>query len=109
MKDLLPNTETYTLSPNSAPEPDSLDASDSSDLPDLPDEPSPLNNSDSPNDPAPMREPIHIILIGSTVGVKLVVGVLHSLGFAEPRAWSKPQIDPNSGKPMRILTKWMRY
>jgi hypothetical protein len=38
----------------------------------------------------------------------LVIKVLHQLGFAEPRSWSKPQIDPISGKPMRVLTKWIR-
>ena len=54
------------------------------------------------------REPIRIILIGSIRGIELIIGILHTLRFAEPRAWSKPQIDPVSGKPMRILTKWIR-
>ncbi|MGF1525166.1 MAG: hypothetical protein ACFBSF_22810 [Leptolyngbyaceae cyanobacterium] len=57
---------------------------------------------------APAREPIRIILIGSIRGIDLIIGILHTLHFAEPRAWSKPQIDPASGKPMRILTKWIR-
>ncbi|MEO1300162.1 MAG: hypothetical protein AAFW75_31205 [Cyanobacteria bacterium J06636_16] len=79
MSDFIPNTETYSLPPS------------------------------DPNDPAPTRESIRIILIGSTVGINLIISVLHSLGFAEPRAWSKPQLDPASGKPMRILTKWIRH
>jgi hypothetical protein len=33
---------------------------------------------------------------------------LHRIGFAEPRAWSKIQLDPATGQPMRILTKWIR-
>jgi hypothetical protein len=47
-------------------------------------------------------------LIGSAVGINLVIGILHRLGFAEPRAWSKVQRDPNTGLPMRVLTKWIR-
>ena len=74
----IPDTETYTLPPSPA------------------------------NQPTPNREPIRIILIGSTYGINLIIGILHRLGFAEPRAWSKLQLDPTSGKPMRILTKWLR-
>ncbi|NER80729.1 MAG: hypothetical protein F6K42_14395 [Leptolyngbya sp. SIO1D8] len=73
------------------------------------DEPAPLDKPDSDSQPPPTREPIHIILVGSNLSTNLVIGVLHTLGFAEPRAWSKPQIDPTSGKPMRILTKWVRH
>ncbi len=57
----------------------------------------------------PSREPIIITIIGSATGIDLVVKILHRLGFAEARAWSKPQIDPNTGRPMRVLTKWLRY
>lgn len=78
MPEFIPNTETYSLS------------------------------SENLSEPLPAREPIHIILIGSTVGINLVIHLLHTLGFAEPCAWSKPQISPTSGKPMRILTKWTR-
>ena len=65
-----------------------------------------------PGSPAPTqtsREPIHITIIGSAIGIDLVIKILHRLGFAEARAWSKPQIDPNTGRPMRVLTKWLRY
>jgi hypothetical protein len=44
-------------------------------------------------------------LIGSAEGINLVIGILHRLGCAEPRAWSKVQRDPNTGLPMRVLTK----
>jgi hypothetical protein len=65
-----------------------------------------------PSDPAPTqsrRDRILITIIGSATGLDLVVKILHRLGFAEARAWSKPQIDPHTGRPMRILTKWLRY
>jgi hypothetical protein len=78
MQDFLPNTETYTLP------------------------------SADPAAPEPTREPIRILIIGSALGIGLIIKILHHLGFAEARAWSKAQIDPVSGKPMRILTKWIR-
>jgi len=57
----------------------------------------------------PTREPVLITVIGSAIGVDLVIKILHRLGFAEAPAWSKPQIDPKTGKPMRVLTKWIQY
>lgn len=54
-------------------------------------------------------EPIHITVIGSATGIDLVIKILHRLGFAEASAWSKPQTDPNTGRPMRMLTTWLRY
>ncbi|MEO0532285.1 MAG: hypothetical protein AAF215_00245 [Cyanobacteria bacterium P01_A01_bin.123] len=96
MLNITPDTETYSLPP------DTLDESTT-----------PNPETSRPPDilkaTAPKREPIHIILIGPNPGISLVIGILNSLGFAEPRAWSKPQIDPVSGKPMRILTKWLRH
>ncbi|MEM1370112.1 MAG: hypothetical protein AAGG02_19325 [Cyanobacteria bacterium P01_H01_bin.15] len=56
----------------------------------------------------PTREPVLITIIGSTPGLNLIIKILHHLGFAEVGAWSKPQIDPKSGKPMRVLKKWIR-
>lgn len=58
---------------------------------------------------APVREPVIITIVGSALGVELIIKVLHRLGFAEARAWSKPQIDPQSGKLLRVLTKWIRH
>ncbi len=69
-------------------------------------------HSRSPGSPAPTqpsREPIHITIIGFAIGIDLVVKTLHCLGFAEAQAWSKLQNDPNTGRPMRVLTKWLRY
>ncbi|MEO0737437.1 MAG: hypothetical protein AAFZ35_11595 [Cyanobacteria bacterium J06649_12] len=57
----------------------------------------------------PTREPVLITIIGSTLGLNLIIKILHRLGFAEVGTWSKPQIDPTSGKPMRVLKKWIRY
>ena len=59
--------------------------------------------------PEPTREPVLITLIGSTFAIGLIIKILHRLGFAEVGAWSKPQLDPKSGQPMRVLKKWVRY
>jgi hypothetical protein len=59
--------------------------------------------------PQPSREPILITVTGPLIGINLVIKVLHRLGFAEAHAWSKLQHDPNTGRPMRVLTKWLRY
>lgn len=61
--------------------------------------------STEPSDP---REPVRVMLIGTPTNLELVIAHLHHLGFAEPRAWSKPQLDPATGQPIRILTKWIR-
>ncbi|MEM6868650.1 MAG: hypothetical protein AAF528_09750 [Cyanobacteria bacterium P01_C01_bin.121] len=60
-------------------------------------------------DPAPVREPVIITVVGSALGIELIIKVLHRLGFAEAIAWSKPQIAPRSGRSMRVLTKWIRH
>ncbi|MBD2258736.1 hypothetical protein [Pseudanabaena sp. FACHB-2040] len=79
MEEFIPNTETYTVPPS---------------------ESAPVE---------PIREPVRIMVTGSAIGIELIIKVLHRLGFAEPRAWSKPQLDPNSGKLVSIMTKWIRY
>ncbi|MEO1509448.1 MAG: hypothetical protein AAFU84_17550 [Cyanobacteria bacterium J06633_23] len=78
MQEFIPSTETYTPPPASTPVPQSS------------------------------RESVLITIIGSTLSVNLIIKILHRLGFAEAGAWSKPQIDPTSGKPMRVLKKWIR-
>lgn len=55
------------------------------------------------------REPVRIMLIGSKVGIDVMVKLLHQLGFAEVGDWSKPQTYPNSDKLMSVLTKWIRH
>jgi hypothetical protein len=79
MQEFIPNTEVYSAPPG------------------------------SPAPAEPNREPVLITVIGSAIGVDLVIKILHRLGFAEALTWSKPQIDPKTGKPMRVLTKWIRY
>lgn len=54
------------------------------------------------------RESVLITIIGSSIGLNLLIKILHRLGFAEIGAWSKPQVDPKTGQPMRILKKWIR-
>lgn len=78
MQEFIPPTETYTPPPTNTP------ASQ------------------------PTREPVLITIIGSAFAINLIIKILHRLGFAEAGAWSKPQIDPKSGKPMRVLKKWIR-
>ncbi|WOD40568.1 hypothetical protein [Nodosilinea sp. E11] len=51
---------------------------------------------------------MRVMLIGTATNMELVIAPLHSIGFAEPRAGRKPQLDPLTGQPMRILTKWIR-
>lgn len=60
-------------------------------------------------EPAETCEPILITVIGSNPDIDMVIKILHRLGFTEARAWSKPQIDPKTGRPIRVLTKWLRY
>ena len=42
------------------------------------------------SNPAPQREPIKIILIGSRAGVNSIVHLLHHLRFAEVFEWTDP-------------------
>ena len=79
MQEFIPPTETYTPPPASNPPPE------------------------------PTREAVLITVIGSTIGIGLIIKILHRLGFAEVGAWSKPQLDPKSGQPLRVLKKWVRY
>ena len=122
MKDLLPNVEVYRVPSEFTDESDranrvdtdhefqSTHEVDSENTLKTNEEATSVEQFDTPgNDGVPTREPVHVILIGSGLSTNLVIGVLHTLGFAEPRSWSKPQVDPNSGKPMRILTKWVRH
>jgi hypothetical protein len=44
--------------------------------------------------PQPHREPIRTTIIGSAIGLDLVIKILHRLGFAEVRAGRTPQNDP---------------
>ena len=45
----------------------------------------------SPAATQPTREPVLITVIGSAIGVDLVIKILHRLGFAETRAGRKPK------------------
>ncbi|MEL6552699.1 MAG: hypothetical protein AAFQ63_04440 [Cyanobacteria bacterium J06621_11] len=52
------------------------------------------------------REPIQVMVVGSSKGIENIIKGLHSLGFAEAGDWSKPQRYPNSNRSMSIVTKW---
>lgn len=56
----------------------------------------------------PTRESVLLTAVGSELAIELIIKILHRLQFAEATAWSKLQIDPKSGKPMRVLKKWIR-
>lgn len=58
-----------------------------------------------PNDPAPNRETVRHLLLGSLTAVKNTIRVLHKLGYAEPNDWSKPLPTGRAGEVMAILTK----
>ena len=54
------------------------------------------------------REPVLILIIGSCRGIANIMQTLFRLNFAQVHEWSKPQVDPNSGRLMSILTKYVR-
>lgn len=56
----------------------------------------------------PVRESVLLTTVGSELAIELIIKILHRLRFAEATAWSKVQIDPKSGKPMRVLKKWIQ-
>jgi hypothetical protein len=55
----------------------------------------------------PDREPVRIVLIGSRHGINQIVHRLHILGFAQVNEWSRLQPAPNTGKVMRVCTKFV--
>jgi hypothetical protein len=55
------------------------------------------------------REPVLILIIGSRRGITNIMQTLFRLNFAQVHKWSKPQVDPNSGRLMSILTKYVRF
>jgi hypothetical protein len=54
------------------------------------------------------REPVLMLVIGSRRGINNVIHTQFRLGFAQIHEWSKPMVDPNSGRLMSILTKYVR-
>ncbi len=55
----------------------------------------------------PEREPIQILVIGSSRGIDTIVRTLHQLRFAEVREWSPLLPSPTPGKLMRTLTRYL--
>jgi hypothetical protein len=55
------------------------------------------------------RESVLVIIIGSRRGITNIMQTLFRLNFAQIHEWSKPQVDPNSGRLMSILTKYVRF
>jgi hypothetical protein len=56
----------------------------------------------------PEGEKVRLLVIGSAEGVTEVIHTLHSLGFAEVRAWSRIVPIPDEGAFMSILTRHRR-
>lgn len=57
--------------------------------------------------PAPDRESLRILIIGSRRGVTVTIQTLHRLRFAEVREWSPLMPTPNPGEVMSILTRYI--
>lgn len=57
--------------------------------------------------PAPDRESLRILIIGSRRGVTTTIQTLHRLRFAEVREWSPLMPTPNPGEVMSILTRYL--
>ncbi|MEO0376793.1 MAG: hypothetical protein AAF329_19670 [Cyanobacteria bacterium P01_A01_bin.17] len=55
----------------------------------------------------PNREPVSIILTGSSWGIRLMIYTLFKCGFAEVDAWSKLQQMPSSDRMMSVMTKYI--
>ncbi len=55
----------------------------------------------------PEREPIQILVIGSSRGIDTIIRTLHQLRFAEVREWSPLLPSPTPGKWMRTLTRYL--
>ena len=58
-----------------------------------------------PEAASPNREPVSIILTGSSWGIRLMIYTLFKCGFAEVDAWSKLQQMPSSDRLMSVMTK----
>ena len=59
----------------------------------------------TPEATSPNREPVSIILTGSSWGIRLLIYTLFKCGFAEVDAWSKLQQMPSSDRLMSVMTK----
>jgi hypothetical protein len=53
----------------------------------------------------PEGETVRLLVIGSAEGVMEVMQTLHSLGYAEVRAWGPIQPIPERGEFMSVLTR----
>lgn len=55
----------------------------------------------------PRREPVRMMAIGSHEGVMSIIYTLYAKDFARVDEWSDLQPEPNTGKLMSILTKFV--
>ncbi len=55
----------------------------------------------------PNREPVKVIIFGSTTGVNNTILTLYKLGFAQVNEWSPLLPSPNPGEVMSILTRYI--
>lgn len=53
------------------------------------------------------REPVRIIVVGSDPAITNVIFTLFVKEFAEIYEWSDPMPEPNTGKMMRVMTKYV--
>jgi hypothetical protein len=74
-------------------------------LPDSEEIPATPASSPSPTPPAPERESVQILVIGSSEGVTNIVHSLYSHHFAHVSEWSPLMPAPVPGKLMRMLVR----
>lgn len=73
-----------------------------------------LSNSDvdvppiaPPSSNSRRREAVRIIVVGSDPAITNVIFTLFVKEFAEVYEWSDPMPEPNTGKLMRVMTKYV--
>ena len=66
------------------------------------------NEPNSKNQSISYRERIKHLLVGSPRVVKRTIHLLHVLGYAEVREWSRPQVAGSLGQPGEVVSVLIR-
>ncbi|EGJ34520.1 MULTISPECIES: hypothetical protein [Moorena] len=61
----------------------------------------------TPTPPQPKREPVQILVIGSSNSITKIIHTQYKLGFAEISEWSPLMPASIPGKQMRALTRYV--
>lgn len=65
------------------------------------------NRADIPAVSGSTREPVRILVLGSRQGITNIIHTLYAKQFAEIHEWSEPLPEPNSGKLVSVITKYL--